>query len=145
MLNSQISHQEPCISNATEGLQQSHLGRVHLLSLCQGIHGYKMRVILSAGRTSYCQLSQCTAVFLGAIPSSGIRQLQGNHKLLLRQTTAFVTFLLRLRSWKNWTLKAMGKNIKGQQKKKKRPTSFTKKIKNPNPKPLSIKIFKLIM
>lgn len=35
----------------------------HLISLCRGLHGYKMRIIVFADSTSHCQLSQYVGIF----------------------------------------------------------------------------------
>lgn len=129
--NSQIS-QQSCIPQHHWRLAALQPWASHLISPCQGLHGYKMRIIMFADSTSHSQLSQYTGIFLEA-SLFWIMILQDNHRLLLK-INVFVTFLLSLESWKNWMVNAL--NIKRQQK---RPIGVMKK------KTLSIKIFKLIM
>lgn len=132
MPNSQVP-QQSCTPQHHWGPAALQLWASHLISLCQGLCGYKMRIIMFADSNSHCQLSQYTGIFLEA-SFLWIMILQENHRLFLR-INIFVTFLLSLKSWKNWIVNA----LKIYKKAAKKTHRCHEK------KPLSIKIFKLIM
>lgn len=112
MPNSQIS-QQSCTPQHHREPTALQPWASHLISLCQGLHGYKMRIIMFADSASHCQHFQYTGIFLEA-SFFWIMVLQDNHRLLLR-INIFVTLLLSLKSWEKLNNKCF-KNIKRQQK-----------------------------